>query len=583
MKYLLKSIILCAVLCTIMLSTFAQAPSKFNYQGAARDAGGMVLANQNITLRISIIDSVATGATLYTETHSATTTAGGLFSLAIGNGTPTAGSMASILWNVNDKYIKIEMDENGGVSYTDLGTAELLSVPFAMYAASGVGNPGPQGAMGPTGAQGATGPVGLQGPIGPQGLTGAVGAQGPIGATGATGSVGAIGAVGPQGAIGPQGLVGPQGATGPAGSANINGTVNHLVKFTSATAGVNSLVFDDGTNVGIGTNAPVSTTHIHQSGMASMLKITNGNGGQTISDGGELIQSNDNTYLINKESTGFLGIGHNQAQPMLLMKASQIMMGNVSTPGGLVNIEGLHNDSIDVTNTFNTSFYNTQLLVNSQPNANIGGTRKTAIAAKSDCSQNWSSAVVGVIDSASVPADISVVGMFMNYGNSVVEAQGVQGWANSLTATNVGVLGASATASGWGGYFLGDLGHTGSIYNTSDKKLKKNIEPVADNAITKIMNLQPKQYQFRTNEFKGMNLAEGNHFGFIAQEVEAAFPDLVKERTLSPATTQGMVEEVSFKSVNYTELIPILTAAIQEQQKQIEELKKEVQLLKGNK
>jgi hypothetical protein len=62
-----------------------------------------------------------------------------------------------------------------------------------------------------------------------------------------------MGPAGPQGVQGVQGAVGP---AGPAGSANINGTTNFIVKFTGATSGGNSLLFDNGTNVGLGTAAP---------------------------------------------------------------------------------------------------------------------------------------------------------------------------------------------------------------------------------------------------------------------------------------------------------------------------------------
>ncbi|MDC3981315.1 hypothetical protein [Polyangium jinanense] len=132
---------------------------------------------------------------------------------------------------------------------------------------------GPQGPIGPTGAVGPQGPQGIQGPQGPIGPTGAVGPQGPLGPTGAVGPqgpqgiqglqgpIGPAGATGAQGPQGPQGIQGLQGPQGPAGSANINGTTNFIIKFTSATTGGNSRLFDNGTNVGLGTTAPNSPFH----------------------------------------------------------------------------------------------------------------------------------------------------------------------------------------------------------------------------------------------------------------------------------------------------------------------------------
>jgi hypothetical protein len=82
------------------------------------------------------------------------------------------------------------------------------------------------------------------------------------------------GASGPQGETGNDGSNGSDGATGSAGSANISGTTNHLIKFTGATTGGNSKVFDDGTNVGIGTTTPAAKLDV-----AGTLKITDGTEG----------------------------------------------------------------------------------------------------------------------------------------------------------------------------------------------------------------------------------------------------------------------------------------------------------------
>jgi hypothetical protein len=109
------------------------------------------------------------------------------------------------------------------------------------------------GAQGATGATGATGVTGVTGPAGSAGSAGATGATG---VTGVTGAAGASGAQGPTGATGATGVTGATGATGAAGSANISGTTNYVVKFTGTTTGGNSQLFDNGTNVGIGTTGP---------------------------------------------------------------------------------------------------------------------------------------------------------------------------------------------------------------------------------------------------------------------------------------------------------------------------------------
>ena len=128
MKKLLLSII---VLFSIQLSV-AQSPYKFNYQGSARNSLGVAIASQTIALRISILDKTSSGTVVYSETQSPVTNAFGLYNVAIGSGTPVSGSLTSVNWSDGDKYMKVEMDPAGGTAYVNLGTSQLLSVPYAV-------------------------------------------------------------------------------------------------------------------------------------------------------------------------------------------------------------------------------------------------------------------------------------------------------------------------------------------------------------------------------------------------------------------------------------------------------------------
>jgi hypothetical protein len=122
-------------------TAFAQAPQAFSYQAIANNANGTPVVNGSVKVRISILDNTATGAVLYTETHTKTTNAQGLFNLNIGQGAVTAGTFADINWAVNPKFVKVELDPAGGTNYTTVGTSQLLSVPYALYAGS-AGNAG---------------------------------------------------------------------------------------------------------------------------------------------------------------------------------------------------------------------------------------------------------------------------------------------------------------------------------------------------------------------------------------------------------------------------------------------------------
>ena len=116
--------------------THAQAPQGIPYQAAARNSSGAVLASTAISVRFTIRDSIATGVIKYRETHSVTTTAQGMFSVNVGQGSPVAGTFSSINWATNAKFLQVEMDPAGGSSYIELGTQQMMSVPYALSSAT---------------------------------------------------------------------------------------------------------------------------------------------------------------------------------------------------------------------------------------------------------------------------------------------------------------------------------------------------------------------------------------------------------------------------------------------------------------
>jgi len=120
-----------AIIFTII--SFAQTPNSFKYQTVVRDFSGNVLDNHNVSFRISILQGSASGSPVYTETHSITTNDFGLVNINIGEGN-TNNDFTAINWSLGLYFIQIELDENGGNSFSLMGTSQLLSVPYAMYA-----------------------------------------------------------------------------------------------------------------------------------------------------------------------------------------------------------------------------------------------------------------------------------------------------------------------------------------------------------------------------------------------------------------------------------------------------------------
>ncbi|RZK14946.1 MAG: collagen-like protein, partial [Pedobacter sp.] len=175
----MKKILLTALLgIGLAFTVKAQSPLEFNYQGAARNSNGTPIANKSISLRISILDASSTGTSQYTEVRNVTTNTNGLYALSIGStgATSTTGSIAGVTWGSGLKFIKVEVDPDNGTNFNLAGTAQLLSVPYALYAANGPTGPaGPQGAVGPSGAAGGQGIPGVKGDKGDKGDTGPAG------------------------------------------------------------------------------------------------------------------------------------------------------------------------------------------------------------------------------------------------------------------------------------------------------------------------------------------------------------------------------------------------------------------------
>lgn len=117
-----------------LLSAYAQAPKKMNYQGAARDAQGNALINKDITLKMHIISGQDIDTPVYSEVQQTKTNSFGLFSLKIGDGDAINGSLDDIKWGDADHFISVELDIENNGHFQPMGINQLLSVPYAFYA-----------------------------------------------------------------------------------------------------------------------------------------------------------------------------------------------------------------------------------------------------------------------------------------------------------------------------------------------------------------------------------------------------------------------------------------------------------------
>ena len=111
---------------------WSQALQGIPYQAVMRNADGTVMSSTAMTITFKIHDVAATGAVVYEETHAVTSNGQGLVSMNVGSGTVVTGAFDNINWGRENKFLQVLM--NAGNGNVDLGTQQMMSVPYALYA-----------------------------------------------------------------------------------------------------------------------------------------------------------------------------------------------------------------------------------------------------------------------------------------------------------------------------------------------------------------------------------------------------------------------------------------------------------------
>lgn len=418
---------LLAIGCLLWMQlAFSQAPSSFSYQAVVRDSLGSLWVNQPLNVRISILQDSVNGPTVYKELHQTSTNTLGLLTLSIGAGSPLIANFNSVNWSQGNKFVAVEISPNGN-NFTLMGTMQLLSVPYALFAqrtgnvngvpqtlarynsandlgSSQISDYGNRIAIDlpstpaakihvhdnsltdilmtnvTTGVQDSDGlrlftdgtnaglmqqemgqlvlgtagtprmviqpdgdiGVGVLNPDarlhvnGQMKITGGNPANGKVLTSDANGLASwQAPTAGPQGPQGVQGVAGPQGLPG---SANISGTTNYVVKFNGTTSGTNSLIYDNGTNIGIGTSAPVAPLHLHKSGLISEIRLTNSTTGSSSNDG-LIIGAVGNAVAITNKEASLLEFGTNNGTDLSISASGDVGVGT-SAPQAKLDVNG---------------------------------------------------------------------------------------------------------------------------------------------------------------------------------------------------------------------------------------------------
>jgi hypothetical protein len=130
-------------------------------------------------------------------------------------------------------------------------------------------------------------------------------------------------------------------------------------------------------------------------------------------------------------------------------------------------------------------------------------------------------------------------------------------------------IGSNDLVLSFNGGTVGTWNDADGVYSPSDKRLKNSISSMEAGTLDKVLKLNPSTYYYNTAASK-----DRKSYGFIAQEVQKLYPDMVKEIDSDDEADKGML------SMNYGKMIPVLTKAIQEQQAIIQDMQKEMASLK---
>jgi hypothetical protein len=564
-------------------SAFAQAPEGFNYQAVARDNAGSLLKNKNLTVKTIILSGPSASQKVYEETHSVTTNEYGHFNIVVGKGS-SAQNFSSITWGTAIHHLKVEIDE--GTGFAVIGTVQLQSVPYALHSktAENVSNlsisTDDLTDMSSTGAltgsvlkwngakwvpgvdiggsySAGTG-ININGSLleakNNDALWNAAKIQGfPVdNQTPSLGNIlkwdGSKWGLAPE----PKYLAGMgltlTGNTFSADNTSAIWNANQLrgIDISTGTPTVNQILQYDGTKWAFGSGASGGSNWTKNGNNIYFLK----NVGINVINPISKFQVQDTTYHSNNgiyfmhdnRYYGGTGTGAQYVGIRSIVVGRNglshvgVLAGAIGTTSNGGEGIGLYAISDASTTTYNTGVFTF-----------------TGSAATSQS--------IGTYSEARANSTYNV-GVFT-----------VANKSNSNTNYGVFSVGDSSNTS-YAGYFVGDVNYTGSLTGPSDAKLKYDINNL-QNATAIIKQLQPKTYFFKQDgEASFLNLPNKLQYGFIAQDIEAVLPDLVRQNVqMKGYHKEGSVE---YKGLDYISLIPVLTQAVKEQQQVIEELQKQI-------
>ncbi len=568
----------------LLISTFvfAQggAPHKFNYQAVPRSAAGELLpANASVQVQFSISEDGPT-AVKYVEEHSVTVGQSGVISAQVGDGVASGfqpHDFASLDWSKHSYFLAIAVDmNNDGEFSTDeqFPASQLLSVPYALYAEKS----GTSVSSDPGKDNNSDSPDGTANYIPKFTGTSTIGNSNIYQTT--AGNIG-IGTTLPSGNLHIQGGELVLGNGGERFNMKLR-TDGKMAFEANGTTGDNTLVIDDDgdKSVNIGTATPIAGFKLHVVGKA---KFDNGvffGSAEGFTDGGtnqiaanaDIRPTTHNLFTLGTSDKRWHTVYGNNGRFATGLGVGQVgtinaildVLGDIRTGDGnkYITLNGADSDLTIKGVGDNMQLYTgsgNHLLLQSSSGAGTVGIGLTPT------NEDYKLRVAG-------KAKFDT-GVYFGTVESFTD-----GGANQI-ATNSTIRPATDNlrSLGTSTYRWKDVWAVDGTINTSDRRLKKDIQPIGY-GLTELMKLNPVSFLWNQ---EGMD--RERRLGFIAQELQPILKEVVRTEEIvsDPSTKQDHWATTQRLGVAYTEIIPVAVKAIQEQQQIIEAQKQALEAMKS--
>ncbi|MDH4092366.1 MAG: tail fiber domain-containing protein, partial [Cyclobacteriaceae bacterium] len=267
--------------------------------------------------------------------------------------------------------------------------------------------------------------------------------------------------------------------------------------------------------------------------------------------------NNDKAGRISTNDTGGIFYGWKAGEGQI--EGSAIYNTGIGTKALWLNATGSQNTAIGQGALLANTGSNNSALGQGALSQNLAGNNNTGIGALALLNNTTGSGNTAIGEAADVTGSAFTNATAIGFNAKVGASSALVLGGTGLYAVNVGI---GTTIPNYTLDVRGTIGSNVTLYH-SDLRWKNNISTY-ENALGKILQIRGVKYNWRTSEFKNMGFDEGIQIGFIAQEIEKVFPELVD------TGADG------YKSVKYANFTALLVEAVKDQQNQIEKLKSDL-------